>query len=310
MDRDLTIYEITLLSSQAIYEKIREIRWNKGISCPHCKSKSIRQIHYKNCQNQFGKRFYVCRECGKRFNDLTGTNFSGSRMDIKKIFLALHLHSVNDANSRELRENLQISKGTAIKILKKFRITAGKIAYGIEFNQSVIELDDTAHWRDPKKKAGLEEKKKKKDGWHYTDERHVIFGVFDRRKRKAKLYITPDLKKENISSIFVRAVKANNLFLCDYARSFKKVLTSHKLSFDRVDHSVEYVSQRLKEWNGKIEKIHTNNIENTFKHWKAFRRKYKRMPRPEFFLADFSLKFCAERKKLFDVMLFEMLKTA
>lgn len=299
----MTLYQLSFLSSEQIYKLIRELRFKNGLFCPHCKSKEPRRIKYKNCFNAYGKRFYFCRECGKRFNDLTGTIFDGLKIDIKKIIFALHLHSVNDANSREIRENLEISKATALKILRRFRLIAGKIAYGREFNNSIIELDDTAHWRDPAKKPALEKKKQAKNGWHYADERHVVFGVFDRTQRRTKLFITPDLEKKSINEIFTQAVKANNLFLCDFARSFKKVLVSHKLDFARVNHSVEYVSERRKEWNGKTEKIHTNNIENTFKHWKAFRRKYKRMPRPELFLADFSLKFCTQRKKLFDEIL-------
>jgi len=55
---------------------------------------------------------------------------------------------------------------------------------------------------------------------------------------------------------------------------------------------------------GKKITVHTNGAEMTFKHFKRhFRKKYRRIPRHEPFLTDFSFKFCRDRKELFNFFL-------
>ena len=53
---------------------IRETRFNKGLACVHCGSVKVkRNGKYRNRQR------YLCRDCGKSFNDLTNTPISGTR---------------------------------------------------------------------------------------------------------------------------------------------------------------------------------------------------------------------------------------
>lgn len=55
------------------FTAIRESRFNGGLACVHCGSVKVkRNGKYKNRQR------YLCRDCGKSFNDLTNTPISGT----------------------------------------------------------------------------------------------------------------------------------------------------------------------------------------------------------------------------------------
>lgn len=54
--------------------KLREARFASGMACVHCGSTSVkRNGKYRSRQR------YLCNDCGKSFNDMTNTPFSGSR---------------------------------------------------------------------------------------------------------------------------------------------------------------------------------------------------------------------------------------
>lgn len=57
-----------------LLKTIREARFASGLGCVHCFSTSIkRNGKYRSRQR------YLCNDCGKSFNDMTNTPFSGSR---------------------------------------------------------------------------------------------------------------------------------------------------------------------------------------------------------------------------------------
>jgi transposase-like protein len=54
-----------------------------GRLCPHCKSR-----HVVSNGNYKGRKKYKCKDCGKNFNDLTKTPFSGiHKLDKMKIYI-------------------------------------------------------------------------------------------------------------------------------------------------------------------------------------------------------------------------------
>lgn len=55
------------------FTAIRETQFNEGLACVHCGSVKVkRNGKYRNRQR------YLCRDCGKSFNDLTNTPISGT----------------------------------------------------------------------------------------------------------------------------------------------------------------------------------------------------------------------------------------
>lgn len=61
-----------------LLKSIREARFASGLGCVHCGSTSVkRNGKYRSRQR------YLCIDCGKSFNDMTNTPFSGSRYPAK-----------------------------------------------------------------------------------------------------------------------------------------------------------------------------------------------------------------------------------
>jgi transposase-like protein len=84
---------LDILSSEEVCSKLfREIRWRNGPYCPRCGSRRLKG-HGNYGQ---GLKRYLCKSCGRTFNDKTGTPFHHSRLSLKEwftlilLFLALH----------------------------------------------------------------------------------------------------------------------------------------------------------------------------------------------------------------------------
>jgi len=114
---------------EELLPKIKESRFSSGLGCLHCGSTAVkRNGKYRSRQR------YLCKDCGKTFNDMTNTPFSGSRYPEKWIeyikmmingvtlpkkhlfayiigagFLLILIYLVNDADrSSKLFETLKV----------------------------------------------------------------------------------------------------------------------------------------------------------------------------------------------------------
>jgi transposase-like protein len=69
-----------------IVGEIREVRFSGGLACVHCGSVNIkRNGKYRSRQR------YLCKECGKSFNDMTASPISGTHYPHKlKLSLVLN----------------------------------------------------------------------------------------------------------------------------------------------------------------------------------------------------------------------------
>jgi len=66
------VREVFLPRREDCLEYLRKKRWKEGVKCPYCGSLKIWADGY----TRKGARKYECRECGRYFNDLTGTFLS------------------------------------------------------------------------------------------------------------------------------------------------------------------------------------------------------------------------------------------
>ena len=64
-----------LVSEEQCYTAIRQLRWPDKIRCPHCDSEHI--IKRGRHSTQTARCRYECKDCDKRFDDLTGTILAG-----------------------------------------------------------------------------------------------------------------------------------------------------------------------------------------------------------------------------------------
>jgi transposase-like protein len=81
------------------YEMIRKLRWERGVRCVKCTNRNVK----KNGIEKDGRQNYSCNNCGKYFDDVTDTIFSGQHQSVKIWVLCMYLMGLN-------LSNLQIAK--------------------------------------------------------------------------------------------------------------------------------------------------------------------------------------------------------
>ena len=59
---------------------LAELRWEDGVTCPRCGSKSIR--------NSYTREQYDCGSCGYQFSVISGTIFHDTHLPLRKWFVA------------------------------------------------------------------------------------------------------------------------------------------------------------------------------------------------------------------------------
>jgi transposase-like protein len=81
-------------------EYYKQIKYKNGCFCPFCGHKEIYTFYD-------GKR-YKCKTCSKQFTLLVGTIFQGSKIGLRKWFIAMYLmsSSKNGVSSLELAKHL------------------------------------------------------------------------------------------------------------------------------------------------------------------------------------------------------------
>ena len=107
-----------LLDDAKCYQEIRNLRWQDGVSCPHCTSKQITKRgmddKHKSCQR------YQCAECGKQFDDLTGSIFASRQQPLSVWILCLYLMGLNLSNLQIAKE-LDLNKDVVQRMTTQLR---------------------------------------------------------------------------------------------------------------------------------------------------------------------------------------------
>ena len=78
------------------------MRWPSGVICPHCESDNI--IKRGKDETQCHRQRYECKQCHKRFDDLTMTIFAGLHQPLKTWILVLYLMGLNLSNDQIAKE--------------------------------------------------------------------------------------------------------------------------------------------------------------------------------------------------------------
>jgi transposase-like protein len=91
-----------LIDEAKCYDEIRKKRWPHGVRCPHCESNKISKRGKNHRQSEC--RCYACKNCGKRFDDLTGTIFMGHHQPLSVWFTFLYLMGLNVSNQQIAQE--------------------------------------------------------------------------------------------------------------------------------------------------------------------------------------------------------------
>ncbi len=106
-----------LIDDDYCYDAVRELRWPEGRICPFCDSRRVIRRGFGNnspCQR------YECKECNKRFDDLTNTVFSGHHQPLKTWILCLYFMGLNLSNS-QIAQELGLNRTDVQKMTEQLR---------------------------------------------------------------------------------------------------------------------------------------------------------------------------------------------
>ena len=107
-----------LIDEDKCYETVRTMRWPEGVSCIECGANSItkRGKH----ETYPARQRYVCSECGRHFDDLTGTLFAGRHQPLQTWIACLHLMKLNVSN-QQIAEELSLHKDDVHQMTSELR---------------------------------------------------------------------------------------------------------------------------------------------------------------------------------------------
>ena len=91
-----------LIDDAQCYDTVRKLRWAGGIQCPSCDTKNV--IRRGHDETEPDKKRYEYKDCGKRFDDLSGTIFSRHHQPLKAWILCLYLTGLNLSNKQVAKE--------------------------------------------------------------------------------------------------------------------------------------------------------------------------------------------------------------
>jgi transposase-like protein len=100
------------------YEVVRSLRWPDGVRCPHCDSAHV--VKQGRDETQPERRRYGCRDCGRRFDDLTDTIFAGHHQPLRIWVLVLFLMGLNLSNE-QIAQELDLDPDDAQKMATLLR---------------------------------------------------------------------------------------------------------------------------------------------------------------------------------------------
>ncbi|MEM4692978.1 MAG: transposase [Nitrososphaerota archaeon] len=72
-----------------VVELIRRRRWPNGVKCPYCGSITVR--NGRPARRLYVQR-YLCKGCGRRFHDLSGTVFAKTRLSPSEALTIAYLY--------------------------------------------------------------------------------------------------------------------------------------------------------------------------------------------------------------------------
>ncbi|MCU9614805.1 IS1595 family transposase [Caldibacillus lycopersici] len=268
------------------FTTIRETRFKEGLGCVHCGS-----VKVKRNGTYRGRQRYLCRDCGKSFNDLTNTPLSGTRYLGKwaKYFQLM----VEGFTLPKIAKKLKIHLSTAFywrhKILFSLR------SMGFQILKGIVESDETFFKESLKGRRTLDRKPKKRGG---RDKKRGIsnlkIAVVVAQDRNGQVIAqkagTGRVRAEEIDAVIGNYIDPSSLLCTDTATNYKKFSLIKSLKHEPINLSKEgYVKKgiyhlnnvnnyhkRLKDWMDRLRGVATKYLDN-YLYWFSFLQKSKKI---------------------------------
>ena len=101
----------TFVSERRAANLLAQVRWRDSVYCP-------RWFRIRDSVRQLSR--YLCKDCGRTFNDKTGTVFEHSAMPLRKWYLAVYTYVRLNTSIRQLHAELVVSYKTVYRRVQRF----------------------------------------------------------------------------------------------------------------------------------------------------------------------------------------------
>jgi transposase-like protein len=95
---------------------LHQVRWRDDVSCPRYRSdRTVRNGSYGHFQR------YFCEDCGRTFNDKTGTILAHSKIALRKWLFSIYALLRFNTSLRQLQYKIEVSYKTIHRRVERFK---------------------------------------------------------------------------------------------------------------------------------------------------------------------------------------------
>jgi transposase-like protein len=206
----------SLIDDAKCYELIRHYRWPEGVRCTACSSAAV--IRHGHDETQ--RHRYRCKDCGARFEDLTGTVLAGHHQPLR--VMCLYFMGLNVSNQQSAQE-LSLNDDDVHDMASHLR--EGLVAKVPEATlDGTVEADEVyvvaGHKGNPaavQKKLGRAAPTPERSRGTLEKEKPPILGLIQ-RDGQVVLRMLPNVKQKTIKSIIeAMVVKGTMIYTDEYS---------------------------------------------------------------------------------------------
>lgn len=244
---------------QVCIDTIAALRWPDGVVCPACEHK---EHYYLNTQKR-----WKCKDCNRQFSVKLGTIFEDSPIALSKWLLAMWMiaNCKNGVSSYEIHRAIGVTQKSAWFMMHRIRLAMQQGSLNkMGGSGSPVEVDETfIGGKAQNMHKGRKERlmRIKKAGPEYSFghglNRTPVQGMLDRKTRKVRAQVVPDIKRQTLQSAILEHVAEGSSVFTDEAHAYNGL--AMKYVHEVVNHMNEYVRDN----------VHTNSIEN---FWSTLKR--------------------------------------
>ena len=288
---------ILLLEERECLQLFRLLRWRNGVRCPLCRSRRVkRNGHYGIYQR------YLCKACGRSFNDKTGTIFHYSHTRLGVWFLVIHLAFILEKSIRATAKEACLPYRVCYRMV---RSVMGRLYYRtVQVRlRGVVEVDEfylnaglkgrayKSKLGRPPRCRGLRPPPGRGSYWKDTPLTLCL------QQRDGPLVLRPLMDQSPVGVIRSLVESGSTIYTDDWAAY--EGLASYGYNHETVNHSLgEYVR-------GEVHVNHDEGVVSLFKPWLGKHRGVNKRNLPVYeaaFQTVYNMRELSNRGKFWKIM--------